>query len=304
MTAFLDRCRALIAKAEAAGWTVAEEKSIPYGRMYRLLDPQGGRANLNCYNGKKGFRSVVGGASGGTLEGILGEGGAAARASSPGRGTQEDPFGAGGPRMGADESGKGDYFGPLVVAAWAYRKDQHDALRELGVTDSKALGRTRVRALAGKLEAFEAGHVERLDPPAYNERYGEVGNVNVLLADLHGKCMHALGTRAGWPPVVVLDRFSTATVRVARQLALPNDVRLIAVPKAEADPAVAAASILARAAFLEALQELEGEYGHPFPPGAGRPTLDAGRAFVSAFGASALTGVAKVHFATTRQITR
>ena len=66
----------------------------------------------------------------------------------------------------------------------------------------------------------------------------------------------------------------------------------------EADLAVAAASILARAEFIRSLKELEHEFGQAFPPGAGTPVLKAGRDFVKSFGRDQLASVAKLHFKT------
>ncbi|MBU1431350.1 ribonuclease HIII, partial [Myxococcota bacterium] len=41
--------------------------------------------------------------------------------------------------IGTDEAGKGDYFGPLVVAGVFVQRAEIDALRALGVDDSKRL---------------------------------------------------------------------------------------------------------------------------------------------------------------------
>ncbi|MCK4373447.1 MAG: ribonuclease HIII, partial [candidate division Zixibacteria bacterium] len=39
--------------------------------------------------------------------------------------------------VGVDESGKGDFFGPLVVAAFLADESQTDALKALGVRGGK-----------------------------------------------------------------------------------------------------------------------------------------------------------------------
>jgi ribonuclease HIII len=304
MQDFLQRFRALLTKAEGAGWQVVEERTIPYGRMAKLEDGGGGAAVLNGYHGKKGFRVVVAGRDADALRSVLGLGGAAAGTSgATGRVAGPDPFGLGSPRTGADESGKGDYFGPLVTAAWRFEDDQLDALQALGVTDSKALGRTRVRAIAGALDDMEAGHVEVLMPRDYNAAWAKARNVNTVLAALHGRCLHGLASRLGWSPVVIVDRFMNNDAAFLRALELPKAVRLATHPKGEADVAVAAASILARARFLDCLEELGSEFGQTLHAGAGDPTLKAGRLFVQSFGAEALQDVAKVHFATTKHIT-
>lgn len=81
-----------------------------------------------------------------------------------------------------------------------------------------------------------------------------------------------------------------------------EQVRLVQLPGAEADPAVAAASILARAAFLEALKRLEAEAGVPLPLGASHPQIvQSARIIVARHGQAGLARFAKLHFATTRQ---
>lgn len=67
-------------------------------------------------------------------------------------------------------------------------------------------------------------------------------------------------------------------------------------PRAEQNIAVAAASVVARAEFLDIMRELAAEYGADFPKGASAPVDDAARAFVRAFGKSELRNVAKLHF--------
>ncbi|MDJ0976250.1 MAG: ribonuclease HIII [Planctomycetota bacterium] len=302
MNDFAQRVRGLVERAEAAGWTVAEERTIPYGRLVVFVQGVNTKATLSCYHGKKGFKVVLGGKAADDLGAALGH---APKASASGPAVSgPDPFELGLPRIGGDESGKGDYFGPLVVAAWHLVEDDVDTLREIGVTDSKRLSDAGIQRMAGKLEALERGHVIAMAPAVYNEAYRETGNLNRLLEELHGRCVRALLEKAGDDAVgmtVLIDRFANRDAGLRGRL--PRDTKLVTRTKAEADPAVAAASILARAAFVEGLKQLEHEYGCAFPPGAGNPVLRAGREFVRAFGTAELPDVAKVHFATTRRIT-
>lgn len=71
---------------------------------------------------------------------------------------------------------------------------------------------------------------------------------------------------------------------------------------AEADPVVAAASILARGAFLEGLESLSHLSGLKLPKGASRQVIQAGKALVSKKGESFLKTVAKLHFKTVHSI--
>jgi ribonuclease HIII len=79
-------------------------------------------------------------------------------------------------------------------------------------------------------------------------------------------------------------------------------IRLVQHPKAEADLAVAAASILARAEFLHRLQRLSHEVGTALPKGAS-PTVElAARMVVKKHGRERLGAVAKLHFKTTERV--
>ena len=73
-------------------------------------------------------------------------------------------------------------------------------------------------------------------------------------------------------------------------------------PKAESDPAVAAASILARAEFLKRLRRLSQEIGSTLPKGASKLVEDAARSLVKRNGQQVLQNVAKWHFRTTQAI--
>jgi ribonuclease HIII len=300
MSDFRGYCRALLARARAAGWSIAAEREIPYGRLYTLTSGGPGQATLSCYAGKKGFKHVLGGKEAAALAASLGEARAAPRQAAD---AGPDPFGLGLPRVGADESGKGDYFGPLVVGAWRMESGDEARLAGLGVTDSKALGNATAQRLAGRLDELGRGAVLALMPREYNPRYSEVGNLNVLLADLHAACIRSLlDEGAASVRAVVVDQFSTRTAYLERALGLPAGCRFATRTRGEADPAVAAASVLARAAFLDGLRVLSGEFGHDLPPGAGAPVISAGRSFVAAFGREALAQVAKVHFATSAKL--
>ena len=74
-------------------------------------------------------------------------------------------------------------------------------------------------------------------------------------------------------------------------------LRVVQFPRAEADVAVAAASVLAREAFLNWLDRHGG-----LPKGAGPAVEERARAIAAADGEEALAAVAKLHFATTDRV--
>ena len=304
MSDFRAYCDQLLARVREAGWEIVNEKALPYGRQFGLLQHGVSKAVLSCYQGKKGLSFVPGGKHAAELREILGGG---KKKSPQAPACWEDPFGLGTPRIGGDESGKGDYFGPLVVAAWRLEAADLERLKALGVGDSKAIADTKIERIAGQLEAMGQGVALRLMPRAYNARYSEIGNLNHLLSEMHGACVRRLlerGEKASKeaPRVVLIDQYARDVSLLERRAQLPAGCRLVTRTKGEADPAVAAASILARAAFVKGLRELSHEFGHPFPSGAGNPVLESAREFVATFGQERLAEVAKVHFATTQKL--
>jgi len=72
--------------------------------------------------------------------------------------------------------------------------------------------------------------------------------------------------------------------------------------KAEQNMAVAAASILARARFLEKLSKLSNEYKIDLPKGASQTVIENAKKVVDMYGKETLRKVAKLHFKTTTAV--
>jgi ribonuclease HIII len=206
-----------------------------------------------------------------------------------------------GPVCGSDESGKGDYFGPLTVAAVVVKPGQEEALRAAGVRDSKEMSDGTV--LRAAIAVRKLPHAVRvLTPEQYNARHDAEGNVALFLSTLHAEAI-ALALREAPATRVVIDQFTFAerlTEALARQgVKLPVEIR----PRAEDNPAVAAASVLARAEFLLGLKELSSEHGVELPKGAGPQVEAVARRIYGEGGRGALAAVSKIHFKTTLKVT-
>jgi ribonuclease HIII len=72
--------------------------------------------------------------------------------------------------------------------------------------------------------------------------------------------------------------------------------------KAESDIAVAAASIIARGAFLDRLKSLGDQVGVKLPKGASAQVKAAAKEIVKKSGAETLKSVCKFHFKTYREV--
>ena len=205
------------------------------------------------------------------------------------------------PHIGMDEAGKGDFFGPLCVAAVYADPTGLRALADWKVRDSKALSDSTVRGMAQKIRALLPYTVIRLFPKKYNELYTKFRNLNRLLGWAHVAALEHLVKKTGCSRAI-LDQFATPGL-VQRELQRKNlAVHLEQRVHGEADPVVAAASILARAAFLEGIDQLSEEMGLTLPKGAGSAIPVMGHKLVAKFGADVLERVAKLHFKTTREI--
>jgi ribonuclease HIII len=201
--------------------------------------------------------------------------------------------------IGSDESGKGDVFGPLVVAA-VYVADETRAreLQRLGVRDSKLLKPLDILALKKRIARICPDYeVLVLDPATYNLEYRKCNNLNRLLANQHASAIRKL-RESTFAPRAIVDKFADEQVLLD---ALATQACTIAVEqrtRAEDDIAVAAASIMARAAFLNWMIESKKHLGFLLPFGANPHTIGAGQQIVEKFGQTALTDYAKMHFRT------
>ena len=210
------------------------------------------------------------------------------------------------PRLGVDESGKGDFFGPLCVAGVYVNETVVKAWKATGIRDSKSISSDkRIRELADVIRNTP-GCVTTVVPignEAYNRLHAKMRNVNKLLAWGHARVIENLmgqRERMNPPPVrAISDQFATSKETVAKALmALGREIELVQKHKAEEDLAVAAASILARDAFVTRLGWLGKKFQMALPRGASTAVDEVAKAFVLKQGMANLAKVAKVHFRT------
>ena len=206
------------------------------------------------------------------------------------------------PHAGIDESGKGDFFGPLVVACCYTEGDMARRLLQAGVADSKTIKTERkIFELADLIRKEAAGRFNLivLMPETYNRLYASIGNLNRLLAWGHAKTLENVLEKVPNCPRAISDQFAQSAMTVQRALqSRGRQIQLEQHPKAEADVAVAAASILARAEFVRRMKELSEQAGMPMPKGASAQVLKTARELVKKNGTEALAKFAKMHFKT------
>ncbi len=206
---------------------------------------------------------------------------------------------------GLDESGKGDLFGPVVAATVIADRPAIEGWIKAGVKDSKRLADSQIlkfdeliRKTRGAIAKTCACGMTK-----YNELMLRPGaNLNRLLAWQHATALEqALNEK--WVPWGLLDQFSKQPL-TQRELAKKavKHFELKMRVRAEEDPVVAAASVVARAEYVRAMKKLAQRFGGPLQKGAGSKVKEQAATIVDRFGAPALREFAKLHFRTAYEV--
>lgn len=301
---------ALHAFVEQQGWRVIEEKAIQYGYQITVSD---GKDKIPVGLYESGKMLVQG--KPGTLQNAL-------KAwqdirTSPGKqadlplmpvspqssiATAPVTDYTGTPRIGGDESGKGDYFGPLVLAVVYVDARTEPELNRLGVRDSKQLTDKRILAMAEEIRQLCPNLVLALEPQRYNELYTQRANLNALLGWGYAWLLEQLLGKVSCR-LAIIDKFGDESYILRRLQEKGRAITIEQRVRGEGDTAVAAASILTRARFVEGMKQLSERVGRALPKGASDPAiLTTGRELVAQYGEEILTQVAKTHFKTTQEI--
>lgn len=208
------------------------------------------------------------------------------------------------PHAGLDESGKGDFFGPVIAATVIADKPAIEGWIKAGVKDSKKIAELQIIKLDGIIRNTP-GVVVRTwfcGMPKYNELMSRPrANLNLLLAWMHASALaEALGQKR--VPWGLLDQFTEQPL-VQKELARKGvEFDLKMRTKAEEDPVVAAASIVARAEFQRQMANLSKKFGEKLQKGAGPLVKEQGARIIEKFGARALGDFAKLHFRTAYEV--
>lgn len=205
--------------------------------------------------------------------------------------------------IGVDESGKGDFFGPLVIAGFLVTPENKYELIRLNVQDSKELPDEKVAEIARLIkEKFPDNFtIVQIYPKKYNELYSKIGNLNSLLAWGHSRCIENILTKHK-VPVAICDQFGNENYIKKALMKEGKQIELIQTSKAERFIGVAAASILARNAFLEWIKRAEEKTGIQIQKGASELVKESARKIIERFGKEALYEYVKAHFKTMNEL--
>jgi ribonuclease HIII len=206
---------------------------------------------------------------------------------------------------GLDESGKGDLFGPVVAATVIADRAAIEGWIKAGVKDSKRIADTQIIKLDKLIRGTHGAAVATCfcGMAKYNLLMSRPNaNLNRLLAWQHATALaQALSRKKA--PRGLLDQFSKQPL-VQRELAKMGiaDFTLAMRTKAEEDPVVAAASVVARAEFVRQVHALSKQFGGQLQKGAGSLAKEQAAQIVARFGAPALRNFAKLHFRTAYEV--
>ncbi len=205
------------------------------------------------------------------------------------------------PHFGVDESGKGDFFGPLVIAGVYVDRGIARKLTEDGVQDSKRISSdARIRALADSIRKTSMGlsDVVLVGPAKYNELYEKFRNLNKLLAWGHARVIENLLAKKPDCPRSLSDQFADARLIEQSLFRHGQKIQIQQRPRAESDIAVAAASILAREAFINWLDRESKKLGVRLDRGVSPAVKTTAQKLVESKGPEILRQLAKIHFRT------
>lgn len=206
---------------------------------------------------------------------------------------------------GLDESGKGDFFGPVVAATVIADRPAIESWIKAGVKDSKRIAELQIIKLDEIIRETKGVVVRTCfcGMPKYNELMSRPGaNLNRLLAWQHATALdQALAARR--VPWGLLDQFTEQPLtqrELARKGVKEFDLRMRT--KAEEDPVVAAASVVARAEFQRQMSALSKRFGARLQKGAGPLVKEQARQIIDKFGVQSLREFVKLHFRTAYEV--
>ncbi len=208
--------------------------------------------------------------------------------------------------MGSDEVGVGDFFGGIVVASAFVNKDQVQWLKEVGVKDSKLLSDEKILKIYEEIKDKVPHNIKNIDAVEYNALYEEYGNGNIIKAVLHNQALWDLSKEVKRPYFVIMDQFAEKEIyatylRKAHKTEFTID---IFETKAESKYlAVACASIIARAAFLNQIKLLGESVGYDIILGSSNENIKSlARQILDKHGLDTLANSCKKHFITFKEI--
>ncbi len=152
-------------------------------------------------------------------------------------------------RVAVSVAGKDDYFGPLVVSAIYIDAWIEAQLVMLGVYNHNTLSDEQVIVVAQKIQDIAPCTIIAIANKSYNEAFAKVRDEDKLLAWSYARVIEQIVGKASCNNVVA-SNFGDETI-VQTALTKKNLRLTLQQSSAQNDTGIAAASILARAEFVQ-----------------------------------------------------
>lgn len=208
--------------------------------------------------------------------------------------------------IGSDETGTGDYFGPITVAACFVREDQIELVNELGVKDSKMLTDDVMRKMAPDLMASLSHSVLVLKNEKYNDIQSRGWSQGKIKALMHNQALKHVINKINpeKPSFILIDQFAERGIyynHIKMEKEIIRENVLFATKAEQLHVSVAAASIIARYAFLKEMDRLTEIAGTTIPKGASAKVDEIAAKIYIKNGEAFLKSITKWHFANTQK---
>ncbi|MET0960631.1 MAG: ribonuclease HIII [Psychrobacillus psychrotolerans] len=206
--------------------------------------------------------------------------------------------------LGSDETGTGDYFGPITVAACFVSSEQVELVKALGVKDSKMLTDDIMRKMAPDLMATLTHSVLVLKNEKYNDIQSRGSSQGKIKALMHNQALkHVLKKMDSEKPAYILiDQFAERGIyynHIKTEKEIVRENVLFSTKAEQLHVSVAAASIIARYAFLKEMDRLTEIAGMTIPKGASAKVDEIAAKIYLKHGEEFLKSITKWHFANT-----
>lgn len=200
--------------------------------------------------------------------------------------------------IGSDEVGTGDVFGPIVVCTLYASVADISFLENLNVRDSKNMSDKTIISIAPKIAQRLIHSLLILPPKKYNELVTKGYNLNKIKALLHNQAIIKTTSKIEQETPVILDQFCTPQLyfnyikdetRIFRSIDFHTKAESVHL-------SVAAASIVARYAFLVKMKEYQEKIGIALLKGASKEVDVLAKRVYDEKGINTLGLVAKLNY--------
>lgn len=201
-------------------------------------------------------------------------------------------------QIGSDEVGTGDFFGPVVVCAVHFKKEDYAIYQQLKIGDSKNFTDEQICELGPTLVKLFTYSLLVCHNDKYNEMIGNGFNMNSLKAWLHNEALYNVINKVGQNNEIYIDQFCQEELYYRYLAANKHVIKNITFQtKGESHyPSIAIASCIARYRFILAMKEMCQKYHLTIPYGASDKVNNFAISFYEKYGLESLNHCVKMNF--------